>query len=181
MAIAPHPAAHMVIEDRLVYLRTVVSIALADGRTEPRELEKLRRLVRVLELPSSALDEVLTALRAARGSGDAVPGASAAQVAGFRGLRAVRSYLVMDAIAIAFSDAELVPAESRRIAELAHLVGVEPDEIYMLAGFVEKILFKRDADSRVLAAELGVAVGAPGAGEGLVEMVRRVAGEQGEA
>lgn len=173
VATAPHPAATLTEEDRSVYLRVVASIALADGRTDERELRKLRRLAGVLDLPRSLVDETLASVTPL-GAG-AAAGVRSAQIAAFRGLHTVRSYLVMDAIVIAFSDEELVPTESRRIADLAGLLGVSPDEIYMLAGFVEKILFKREANSRVLAAELGQAVGAPGAGEGLVEMVRQLA------
>lgn len=177
VAIARHPAASLSHEDRLAYLRIVSSMALADGHAEQRELDKLRRLAGALDLAPAATDKLFASLENNRLDASV----TSAQTTAFRGHRAVRSYLVMDAIAIAFSDARLVESESSRIAELSHLVDVDPDEIYMLAGFVEKILFKRDADHRVLAAELGAAVGAPGAGEGLVQMVRRIAGEIADA
>ena len=173
VAIAPHPAASLPLDDRLLYLRILASVAIADGHTDRPELAKLRRLAGVLELPDESTLPIFSSLMADRL--DAV--VTSTQAASFRGMRAVRSYLVMDAIVIAFSDARLLAGESRRIGELAVALGVDPDEVYMLAGFVEKILFKRDADHRVLAAELGAAVGAPGAGEGLVQMVRKLAGE----
>lgn len=169
----PHPAAALPEGQRLEYLRLVASMATVDGHIAEAERTKLERLGRVLGLRSSLTAPLFAALR--RGELDApVPAEHAAT---WRNQGGVRWHLVIDSIVIAFADGALARTESERVGRLARLMSVSPAEVGKMAELVERILFQRAPDERVLARELGAAIGEPEGGEQVVALLHEVAGK----
>jgi len=169
---AEHPAAALPEAERLEYLRLVASMAIADGRTAAAEMAKLERLGLALRLPPATTTPLMNAVR--EGRLDAPAPTEGARW--FQGDSQVRWHLMIDSIVIAFSDGELASKESQRIAQLAGLLEVPPGEVARMAGLVEQILWKRDADQAALARELGAAVGAPDSGVRMIGTMKLIAG-----
>jgi hypothetical protein len=169
---AEHPAAALPEAERLEYLRLVASMAIADGRTAGAEMSKLVRLGETLRLPAAVTQPLMNAVR--EGHLDVEAPTEGARW--FKAPNQIGWHLMIDSIVIAFSDGELASKESQRIAQLARLLEVTPGEVARMAGLVEQILWKREADQAALARELGAAVGAPDDGVRMIGVIKLVAG-----
>lgn len=167
-----HPVAELPEADRLEYIRLVASIALCDGFTDPHEIGKLHRLADALHLHEAVTAPLFQSLEQDRLDAPVL----SREAVWFKNPLPVRWHLMIDSIAVAFSDGRLSPGETQRLAELARQLEIPPEDVMKMADRIESILFKQDADHAHLARELGAAVGGDHHGEHLVGRVRKLSG-----
>jgi uncharacterized tellurite resistance protein B-like protein len=172
MSLSEHPAASLPEVERLEYMRLIASIALVDGQSDSVEVGKLHRLADALRLHPDVTKPLFDSLTQSRLDAAVSP----REVVWFKEPKMLRWHLMLDSIAIAFSDGKLSETETRRIAELARLLEVPAEDVSRMASMIENILFKRDADHVVLARELGEAIGSADHGEHVVGRMRTITG-----
>lgn len=170
--LAVHPAAELPEAERLEYFRLVASISLLDGHSDEAELSKLRRLANALHLHPAVTEPVFTSL----GENHLDATVSPREALWFKEPRNVRWHLMIDSIAIAFTDGKLSDGEKARLADLARQLEIDPRDVEAMAARIESILFLRDSDYAVLTRELGAAVGGEQYGEHVVGRMRVLTG-----
>lgn len=150
-----HPASSLPEQDRTDYLATVAAMALVDGRADPVEVARLRRLGAVLRLGRAEIDRIVRTVT----EGRAETLASDEVLARLSARPQTRSSLMMDAIVIAFCDGQLVRTESQALGLLARRLGLQDEEVREMAMLVENVLFRhRPMDDHALAQQFGEAL-----------------------
>ena len=170
--LAVHPAAELPEPERLEYFRLVASIALCDGRSDEAEIVKLRRLADALRLHKAVTEPIFTSLEENHLDMQVSP----REALWFKEPREVRWHLMIDSIAIAFTDGRLSDGEKRRLTDLARQLEIDPQDVTRMAERIESILFLRHADYAVLTKELGAAVGGEQFGKHVIGRVRHLSG-----
>lgn len=140
----PHPATALPHNGRVEYLIAVAALVYADGEVAPGELEVVRALSRILELPDGAHNLVVASAKFPDYKRvDAI-------LAKFRGDN-LRYTLLCDAVLVAFADGRLRPTETHELARFAHALGISSAQAIKIGQYVAE----SHTEHATLATELG--------------------------
>jgi uncharacterized tellurite resistance protein B-like protein len=132
-----HAALGLSDPERVDYLTVVAAVAYADKELDETELGRLRELCGALELSAAGVEKV-------------VASAQSPDIAQVRTILArlkkdeqLRLAVLADCIVIAFADEQVADAESKEIAEFAHLLGISTAQAALLGRYVEDVVLER--------------------------------------
>ncbi|HBC86300.1 MAG TPA: hypothetical protein DCZ94_05025 [Lentisphaeria bacterium] len=147
-----HPLQQHPEEIRTSYLTLLASMASADGRIEPSELEKLKEFCRIAGLSDESLQKVV----------DAATGKAAdTTMAKLEMLRTstLRFSIMTDCIFMACADGCVACEEEKEILRIAKALDVKGDQIHAIRFYVDKansvIKNKGMHDPKAVAKEIG--------------------------
>jgi uncharacterized tellurite resistance protein B-like protein len=125
----PHPAAALPHNGRVEYLIAVAALVYADGEVAPGEIEIIRALSKILDLPDGAHNLVVASAKFP--DYKRVDGI----LAKFRG-DPLRYTLLCDAVLVAFADGKLRPSETHELARFAHALGISSAQAVKIGAYV---------------------------------------------
>jgi uncharacterized tellurite resistance protein B-like protein len=152
----PHKARSLTEERRVDYITAVAAVVHADGEVSELELDVLRLLGEVLDIPPRIMPRVVeAACNPDHRQVDYLLGTFRADP--------IRFALLTDAILVAFADEKLMPGETEEIAEFSDALGISRAQAIAIAHYVESALV--DGDKHDLAKALA---------EGLADVASQV-------
>jgi len=129
----PHKARSLPEDRRIDYITAVASVVHADGEVSELELEVLRLLGEVLDIPPTSMPRILEAA--------CNPDHTRVEhiLSTFRA-DPIRFALLTDAILVAFADEKLAAGETEEIAEFAEALHISTAQAVTIARYVESAL-----------------------------------------
>ncbi len=167
----PHPATALPQNGRVEYLIAVAALVYADGEVDPGELDVLRALSRILDLPTGAHNLVMASAK--------FPDYKRVDtiLAKFRGDN-LRFTLLCDAILVAFADGRLHPTETHEVARFAHALGISVAQAAKIGRYVAESHTEHQALSVELAESLDDAADHVHPPRGLRALYRKLIGKR---
>lgn len=165
----PHAALVLSEEKRRRYLVAAAAIVYADGVLDKIELEVLKLLARVLDLPEAVVDETLAQVKEP-------DRARIDEILGELDTEELRHALLSDAILLAFADGRVTASECREVAEYAERLGVSAAQAVLVGRYVEEVILGEEGHtlSRALAEGLADAKAALHPPRGLRWLYRKL-------
>lgn len=119
-----HEALSVPLPERVDYLTVIASLVGADVALDPDELEQVRSLCKVLEVPDAEAEKIVETARRPTHS-------VVRHIDSLKGSH-LRFALLTDCIALAYADGEYAKGERTEILSLAHQLGVTDEQVAAL-------------------------------------------------